>query len=759
MGEYDKGVCTMNQKCGKKRISWLLALVLFLGLFQGLSVPSVAQAEPVAPKLVSSVTSSPKTAEVGDEVTITLDLADTVTGIAGELFAAVANLEQESVYFFTLAPETDGLYRGSVLIDETAKTGTYILTNILIPFEDDSFGEVYNQVLDPELPEAEDLSGADFTVNNPNQDITPPVVTAVSVDKTSLLQGETVTVTAQASDIGLGIEDSILVSYEGPEDSYLDLELTSQGNGTYSGQLTLPEDAPAGTWYISQIILADRAGNLVFLGNATRDPEAPETMSLDHCDLTVSPKTTEDTTAPVIESLTISNHEVTSGTGFTMIMRVSDDQDLERIVYGSYAAPDWALNTLHKTYSFMLFEKTPGVYEGNPGIGSDIGTYILDYVSISDAAGNEARLENIKLNPKGTDLSQYNVKRGYTILFDSMGGTGVAKQFTSTGYLTEPVAPTREGYSFAGWYHTNTYERRWDFAKDKADVYTQKLYAKWVPAGEPVEVPEFPHYAKVTATSLNFRSGPSTWYPTQGSIPKGTIVKVNYRDNNWYSIEYLGKKGFVSATYLQKTDASLVYQVSPAVNLRTGPSTAYSIIKKLPVGTLVELVSKPSTTWNQILAGTTKGYASASYLKPVSAQPAPTPPPAPNDPTIYMVKTTVNLRSGPSTANPVIRKLPVGTLLEQLQKVNDTWWQVKDGDHTGYVSAKYLVDIVTPVQRYINLDPVNLRTGPSTSYSVITKLPRSSVFILMKKTSSTWWQVCVDGKIGYVSAKYLNFMP
>lgn len=179
----------MNQKCGKKRISWLLALVLFLGLFQGLSVPSVAQAEPVAPKLVGSVTSSPKTAEVGDEVTITLDLADTVTGIAGELFAAVANLEQEAVYFFTLAPETDGLYRGSVLIDETAKTGTYILTNILIPFEDDSFGEVYNQVLDPELPEAEDLSGADFTVNNPNQDITPPVVTAVSVDKTSLLQG------------------------------------------------------------------------------------------------------------------------------------------------------------------------------------------------------------------------------------------------------------------------------------------------------------------------------------------------------------------------------------------------------------------------------------------------------------------------------------------------------------------------------------------------------------------------------------------
>src|SRR5690606_17332914 len=162
-----------------------------------------------------------------------LDLADTVTGIAGELFAAVANLEQESVYFFTLAPGTDGLYRGSVLIDETSKTGTYILTNILIPFEDESFGEVYNQVLDPELLGGEDLSGADFTVNNPNQDITPPVVTAVSVDKTSLLQGETVTVTAQASDIGLGIEDSILVSYEGPEDSYLDLELISQGNGTY----------------------------------------------------------------------------------------------------------------------------------------------------------------------------------------------------------------------------------------------------------------------------------------------------------------------------------------------------------------------------------------------------------------------------------------------------------------------------------------------------------------------------------------------
>ncbi|UUM12892.1 SH3 domain-containing protein [Clostridiaceae bacterium HFYG-1003] len=749
----------MNQKCGKKSISTLLALVLFLGLFQGLSGASVAQAEPVPLKRVVSVTSSPKEAKVGDKVSVTLDLDDRVTGVSGELEAGFSSLEYESSYRFTLAVGSDGFYHGSVTIDETAKSGTYILTNILIPFADGSFGEIYNLVLDPELSDSEDLSGADFIVSNPNQDIAPPVVTAVSVDKTSVLQGETVNVTVQASDVGLGIDGSIMVDYEGPDLGHQDVALTSQGNGTYTGQLILPKEAPAGTWFISQISLKDKGCNRVVLHNATRGPRELQTMKLDHCDITVNYITPPDTTPPVIESLTISHNKVSYTNGIIMTVRVSDDQGLKGDVTGSYAAPDWAMNTLHKTFSFSLREKSPGVYEGHPALGSAIGTYILDYVSISDMAGNETRLENVKLNPNGTDLTQYDIRRGYDIVFDSMGGTVVPNQFTSNGYLAEPAPPTRENYSFAGWYHTNTYERRWDFAKDKANEYTQSLYAKWIPAGEPVEVPEFPYYAKVTATSLNFRSGPSTWYSTQSSIPKGTIVKVNYRDNNWYFIEHLGKKGYVSVNYLQKIDSALVYQVNPAVNMRTGPSTAYSIIRKLPIGTLVELVSKPSTTWYQILAGTTKGFVSVSYLKPVVDQPAPTPPPEPADTTIYLVKTAVNLRSGPSTANTIIHKMPVGTLLQQLQKVNDTWWQVKYDQWIGYVSAKYLVGIVTPVQRYITLEPINLRTGPSTSYSVITKLPRSSVFIIIKKTSSTWWQVYVDGKIGYVYAKNLHFMP
>lgn len=67
----------------------------------------------------------------------------------------------------------------------------------------------------------------------------------------------------------------------------------------------------------------------------------------------------------------------------------------------------------------------------------------------------------------------------YTVTFDSQGGSGVTSQSVAYGgKATEPTAPTREGYTFSGWYTDTTYATAWNFASDTV-TGNMTLYAKW----------------------------------------------------------------------------------------------------------------------------------------------------------------------------------------------------------------------------------------------------------------------------------------
>ena len=69
---------------------------------------------------------------------------------------------------------------------------------------------------------------------------------------------------------------------------------------------------------------------------------------------------------------------------------------------------------------------------------------------------------------------------GYTVTFDSRGGTDVPSQ-TDVMYgdlLEEPEPPTREGYVFTGWYADENCTQRWvmDYSQVGQDT---TLYAGW----------------------------------------------------------------------------------------------------------------------------------------------------------------------------------------------------------------------------------------------------------------------------------------
>ena len=68
---------------------------------------------------------------------------------------------------------------------------------------------------------------------------------------------------------------------------------------------------------------------------------------------------------------------------------------------------------------------------------------------------------------------------GFTITFDSKGGTDVASHNQMYGELLEvPEDPTREGYEFTGWYLDPACDELWEEDEDKIECDIT-LYAGW----------------------------------------------------------------------------------------------------------------------------------------------------------------------------------------------------------------------------------------------------------------------------------------
>ena len=74
---------------------------------------------------------------------------------------------------------------------------------------------------------------------------------------------------------------------------------------------------------------------------------------------------------------------------------------------------------------------------------------------------------------------------GYTVTFDSNGGSDVPAQ-TDVMYsdlVVEPEVPTREGYTFKGWYFDENCTYEWDFENSQVGQ-SMTLYAAWEPISE-----------------------------------------------------------------------------------------------------------------------------------------------------------------------------------------------------------------------------------------------------------------------------------
>lgn len=106
----------------------------------------------------------------------------------------------------------------------------------------------------------------------------------------------------------------------------------------------------------------------------------------------------------------------------------------------------------------------------------------------------------------------------YTVKFETNGGSAISnKAVTKNSKIAEPTAPTKEGYSFVGWFTDEELTTAYDFDSMVTNAFT--LYAKWEKQDDetPVEV-ENP-FADVNASDWYYED---VIYVVENGLFKGT---------------------------------------------------------------------------------------------------------------------------------------------------------------------------------------------------------------------------------------------
>ncbi len=110
---------------------------------------------------------------------------------------------------------------------------------------------------------------------------------------------------------------------------------------------------------------------------------------------------------------------------------------------------------------------------------------------------------------------------------------------------------------------------------------------------------------RVESRFLNVRSGPSTSFPVVRQLKQGDIVSLLERVSGFWRI---GEKEFVSADYIRVLPVISTAPVAARkgkvvhtfLNVRSGPSTSYSLVGRLNQGDLIDIYETSRDGWHRI---------------------------------------------------------------------------------------------------------------------------------------------------------------
>lgn len=276
---------------------------------------------------------------------------------------------------------------------------------------------------------------------------------------------------------------------------------------------------------------------------------------------------------------------------------------------------------------------------------------------------------------------------------------------------------------------------------------------------------------KIGKSATNLRSGATTSYKLIETIPAGTSLKIlssftNAQNEVWFNVEYKGKKGWVlSELFLLNAtngDTATSMKVVKQSTVHKGATTSYAAVATVKAGTTLtvhqEFTNAAKEKWMQVTYATgKKGWIQATAFEQATV----------DSKTVVKAST---VHSGATKSYKVVATIKVGTKLtihqEFTNAAKEKWYQVTYATgKKGWISGEAFdsvstspetpptetpdPDIGQAIEQNTNLvvsvSVANMRSGPGTSYDVVTQSRLNDSFIsthyALDANNEKWYKV------------------
>ena len=165
-----------------------------------------------------------------------------------------------------------------------------------------------------------------------------------------------------------------------------------------------------------------------------------------------------------------------AGTARRSYLDVVFDKSLEGLETGNFIINDSEGNTVTVTDITASSDGKNYTLSGNFEVGKEYTVKVVLSGATVDAthqlATDEFVITPIRTSSRGGGTTRY------TVSFETNGGSKISSERVNrNGTLTEPTAPTKEGFDFAGWYTDQELKTTYDFSAKVTKSIT--LYAAW----------------------------------------------------------------------------------------------------------------------------------------------------------------------------------------------------------------------------------------------------------------------------------------
>ena len=265
-------------------------------------------------------------------------------------------------------------------------------------------------------------------------------------------------------------------------------------------------------------------------------------------------------------------------------------------------------------------------------------------------------------------------------------------------------------------------------------------------------------------------------------VPEGAEVAVvgqlvEASDGSlWWKVAYGGFRGYMIADYLSLGGTSGGgggdAVTTSDLNLRSGPSTGDSVLLVMPPGAGVTVTGGPVNGFYPVRYRGTDGWAYGDYLDFGGGGGAPLVKPSATG-RARVIDGALNLRSGPSTADPVLLVMPDGGVVKLLGEESNgflhvrydgvngwaygAYLEIRDGGDSGSSSGSSWLSSAEAIGQAATTTALNLRAGPGTGNAVILVIPSGGNVEILGDPEQGFYPVRYAGETGWAHGDFLSF--